>query len=362
MSAGLAAINGVWNKNNHDQAHELGFVTRFSKPWLCTNWPCATLKTSQPDPTPTYERQDSELDEAHILDKQCNLIGVLSRPPATAKKASAGIIFYNAGFLHHVGPNRINTTLARALAKRGFNTLRFDFSGLGDSQSHTGFLDNSAIVKRDAALAMDFLEQTTGVNRFVLIGFCSGAVDALHIAREEERVIGLLAVDGIGFRNKKFYWYHLINHTWTRLFSIAHWHRKLNRVTNRVRVTAANRHRNRFKEPANSEQALTPNEKRPDQAHAIVDDAELTRISKDEFGQILRQLAKRPVSMRFAYTGGTSHYYNYHQQFQDTFPEWVNASAVSSCYYPDADHLFMLKKHRESLLSDTCDWVSSHFS
>ena len=51
-------------------------------------------------------------------------VSVDGRPP---------VLFLNAGVIDHVGPARAWVTLARALAARGFRTVRFDLSGVGTS-------------------------------------------------------------------------------------------------------------------------------------------------------------------------------------------------------------------------------------
>ena len=63
-----------------------------------------------------------------------NLVGIVT-PPVGGVPPRGAFVFLNAGVVHRVGPNRIYVTAARRLAARGFLSVRFDLSGLGDSSS-----------------------------------------------------------------------------------------------------------------------------------------------------------------------------------------------------------------------------------
>jgi len=63
---------------------------------------------------------DSLLETAHIIDRQTNLVGVCNVPSGFAASGKPGVLLINAGFLHRVGPNRMNTLLARSLSANGF--------------------------------------------------------------------------------------------------------------------------------------------------------------------------------------------------------------------------------------------------
>ena len=65
--------------------------------------------------------------------ERSNLLGVLTAP-AAPHPGSPAVILLNAGLLHRVGPNRLHVDVARRLAEAGFTSLRFDMSGVGDSE------------------------------------------------------------------------------------------------------------------------------------------------------------------------------------------------------------------------------------
>src|SRR5262249_31985401 len=89
----------------------------------------------------------------------------------------------------------INVRLARALAKRGVPSIRFDLSGLGDSARPDGRQSFEAQAVLDVRAAIDALEFVTGLKKFVLLGFCSGAYHSYNVALADDRVAGLLLFD-----------------------------------------------------------------------------------------------------------------------------------------------------------------------
>lgn len=81
---------------------------------------------------------------------------------------------------------------ASTCAEAGFPTLRFDYSGTGDS-SDGGDPDQILRWRNDVCAAIDFLRQATGVTRVCLLGFRLGALLAA-LAAEHREIDGLIAV------------------------------------------------------------------------------------------------------------------------------------------------------------------------
>lgn len=101
----------------------------------------------------------------------------------------------NAGKLSRVGPNRLNVRLARRLAALGFVVLRLDFSGVGESPARTDRLPQHEAAVEELREAMDHLRERHGAERFLAVGFCSGAAFSLLAALAEERVAGAVLVN-----------------------------------------------------------------------------------------------------------------------------------------------------------------------
>ena len=102
------------------------------------------------------------------------LFGIETVPARTG--GSPPVLFLNAGVIDHVGPARTWVTLARALAARGFRTVRFDLSGVGATPLRAGAVERSTrtldgiqdVADAQRAVAPD---DPSGV---VLVGLCSG--------------------------------------------------------------------------------------------------------------------------------------------------------------------------------------------
>ena len=108
------------------------------------------------------------------------------------------ILLLNIGTNHHVGSHRLYVTMAREGAALGYQVLRLDVSGIGDSAA--GEVEAAGAVYSSRALddvrrAMDVLERDHGARRFLLFGLCSGAYMAYHSAVVDPRVAGVVLVN-----------------------------------------------------------------------------------------------------------------------------------------------------------------------
>lgn len=161
------------------------------------------------------------------------LVGVTTEPlPDASRDGSSGLpvaIFLNAGVIHRVGPSRLYVGIARRLASMGWTSVRFDHSGIGDSPvRHDGIpFERSAIL--EVREVMDSLQQSHGINRFVLIGLCSGAVTAFEAAVVDSRVVGAVMINPQGFDDDAAWNAYVQNRGYARrywkqsLFSATSW-------------------------------------------------------------------------------------------------------------------------------------------
>lgn len=108
------------------------------------------------------------------------LFGILHECPSIGSDRT--LVFLNAGMVRNIGPNRMFVQLARAWTQEGYRVLRFDFSGVGDSQSRTSQGINtsySQTVSEELEAAIRFLQQR-GASEIRLVGLCSGAYHAFR--------------------------------------------------------------------------------------------------------------------------------------------------------------------------------------
>lgn len=125
-----------------------------------------------------------------------SLVGVLTEPPdPTGDPKPPAILFLNDGLIPRVGPHRLYVKMARHLATLGVVVLRFDFSGIGDSdvrRDNRPFEESAVSETREA---MDFLGSTRGIEHFILIGICSGGRRAFQTACADHRVVGAAIIN-----------------------------------------------------------------------------------------------------------------------------------------------------------------------
>lgn len=127
-------------------------------------------------------------EEAQLFGKYESIIGITTDPETPN---GTGVLLLNAGLIHRVGPNRLYVKLAREMAKMGFTVLRFDLSGIGDSKVRPDNLPFEKSNVDDTRQAMDYLQKTRGIEQFLLIGHCAGAVNSFWTSLEDTRVIGV---------------------------------------------------------------------------------------------------------------------------------------------------------------------------
>ncbi len=141
-----------------------------------------------------------------FVDRERRLFGVLSSPaPDAALPRRRAVLLLPAGAIHRVGPNRLYVEAARRWARLGYEVLRFDIGGIGDSEPPTSSGEN--VVYSDwaiehARLAMGYLTEKRGKNGVVVAGLCSGAYHGFHIARAAlPSAAGVIMINPI-----VFYW------------------------------------------------------------------------------------------------------------------------------------------------------------
>ena len=130
------------------------------------------------------------------------LVGTVCLPDVGAR-ADFGLVLFNAGVVHRVGPHRINVKLARELAARGVASIRFDLHGMGDSLRSTAQIGHAEQVVDDLCRAMDELQRQSGASRFTLLGFCSGVPQSRDAALVDRRVEHVILYDGINVPTRR---------------------------------------------------------------------------------------------------------------------------------------------------------------
>lgn len=110
-----------------------------------------------------------------------------------AAAARTGVLVIVGGPQYRVGSHRQFVHLARHLSAQGVPVLRFDVTGMGDSEGNKRSFDS---LDSDIAAAVDaFYRYSAGLDAVVLWGLCDGASAALIYAHTDARVKGLVLVN-----------------------------------------------------------------------------------------------------------------------------------------------------------------------
>lgn len=121
------------------------------------------------------------------------LLGIVALPESAdgdrevQHQGDTGVLIVVGGPQTRVGARRRFVGLARALARAGFPTLRFDLRGMGDSEGEPPGFEASGPDITAAALALR--AQCPGLRRVVLWGLCDGASAGVLAWREAEQAL-----------------------------------------------------------------------------------------------------------------------------------------------------------------------------
>lgn len=271
-------------------------------------------------------------EEAILFGRHQNLIGVWTDAIDDGRReTNTAVIMLTAGMIHHSGPFRLHVELAERLQSGGVPSLRFDLSGIGESLAVGASgrsLDRAA---DEISQAIDFLASRYGIEHVILFGLCSGADDAIHAATCDNRVHGVIAMDGCGYRTPTFYLNRIQHHYLPRVFKLSKWRRRVARLMSG------------WTSRSSGQEDSVP--------RSLAFGADIREFPSQAIAQSqLMSLAQRNTQLHFIYTGGVSDYYNHAAQFDAMFPELVRTPQISHCYFPEMDHVAFLCEDREQLI------------
>ncbi len=271
------------------------------------------------------------------------LAGILTTHRNTSDSLPC-VVLINAGIVHRVGPERLYVDLARSLAQRGYRVLRFDLSGLGDSEAMSGnhTLEESAF--QDILAAMNFLAATRGATRFVLSGLCSGANYSLLASFRDARVVGALLIDPTVERTRRGMAVHIAR----RLFNLSTLRDLLTFRHSVYRTGVGGGPRSVVVAQAAAGQSGQRAERPAQPAHA---NPYILSSLNDALG--------RGLQLMMVFTGGVNHVYNYERQLYDLMPSVNFRDQLRLIYMPDTDHTVSDTVGRRRLMDSAGEWLQS---
>jgi serine aminopeptidase S33 family len=274
--------------------------------------------------------------------KTKSLVGIVTEASNGAgRDGGPAVIMLNSGILHHVGACRLHVKLARTLAPAGYTVMRFDHSGIGDSDARRESLPFEKSAVLDVQEAMDYLTTTRGAREFVLMGLCSGADMSFKVALADSRIVGMMQLDAWAYRTVG-YWVHNYG---KRVLSVTAWKRWLRRKIARIigRSDTA---------------GAAPT--RPD-ADAATPEYRRVFPPREVVAADLRALLQRGVRFFNIFSGGQEEHYNHRGQYRASFRSVDFRDQLRVEYLPDADHLFTGLDHQQFVVGAAAEWMTAHW-
>ncbi len=265
-----------------------------------------------------------------------NLLGILCEPePEQALRDAPAALLWNVGIHHRVGPYRIFVEVSRALARAGLTSLRFDISGLGDSEvARNDPRPEHERGTADVQHAMRTLEERCGVRSFLLVAFCSGVDSAHPVAVSDPRVAGMVYIEGYRFRTPGFYLRYPL-----RFLNRDRWERL-------VRVKAAKFFPNRV--------GIDPGLSEPEQIYMR------DLPTPEKFRRDVDKMVQDKKRLLFVYAGGDTNY-AYRDQFFDMLGRPELKSSIDVEFLPMADHIWYLEQDRHRVIEHVASWAKATF-
>lgn len=233
------------------------------------------------------------------------------------------LLLPSAGLQPRSGPFRLHAELGERLAASGIRTFRFDVPGVGEASRVKGFDSRATMIA-----AMDALQMHYGCTRFAAGGICSAADLGWNAAVQDQRISALLLLDGISFTGPWFRYARTVD--------------RLRRVPSEWRRMV----RDASRSSARNERAPGSADFRDWPTHA-------------EARQQFATLVSRDTDMLWIYTGGYTDRFLHPRQFRWAFGPAASSPRVAMHYWPDCDHTFFARDHRDKLIDRVRTWMTA---
>ncbi len=276
------------------------------------------------------------------------LFGIICEPEATANSPenspengpenspeNVAVVLLNSGVIHRVGSCRLSVTLARSIAEHaGLVAVRFDFSGVGDSEARRSTLTAAESAVGEVQEVMDYLAREKKIDRFILYGLCSGAYASYRTALKDPRVIGVAQIDGYCYMSWKSYLHHYV----PRVCSTERWVGLAQRILGIKKAKSG----------------------------AAVSNVEARFFEVPNFGNFppkaevsagLASLIKRGVEFFNVFC--SSEYYNYENQYLDCFNQIPFANKLSLLYLVNTSHIVAEPEEQQKVVRGITLWAKA---
>jgi pimeloyl-ACP methyl ester carboxylesterase len=265
-----------------------------------------------------------------------SLLAVLTQRADGAPGERPAVIILNSGIIHRVGHHRMYVSLARLLAEAGHPVLRFDLSGIGDSERRADALPWLEGVVADIREAVDWLAATHGVRQVILVGLCAGADHALVYGMSDVRVCGLVLLDPSIPPTRGYYLRYFARHvmrprSWATLaFDSGRLWTAIRKWLGTAPPTVWEPHRPNLNDP----------------------------VIRSFLQNAYQRTADLGIECLTVFTSGFPHQHNYRRQLLDAFPTIRFAGRLQLEYFARCDHVFTAEADRRRLFGLVTAWAA----
>lgn len=278
------------------------------------------------------------------------------------------LVCLNTGLNDMVGWHRIQVKTARFLAENGYNVLRYDDTGIGDSE---GEFEQSSVVHifseietglfvKNADAAVEFMATRFQKDPLIYLGFCGGGLTAIHSAAKNTTINGVVCIGGPvtlssnDYLHKRDPWavQKNISGYKNKIFNVRSWINFLTfRAEYKVIVSSFVHY---FKHKISGEY----NEKTD---NAAVEDA--ASLNKTIFTSF-EVFAKRSCPCLFFYADNDSATWEFKKYFLAKFEDkyFVNNHTNRFIEAENANHILSSRESQQLLKVAVLEWIKDNFS
>jgi hypothetical protein len=258
------------------------------------------------------------------------LHGIITCPKKSHSEVC--VLILNSGLMHHVGTSRISVMLARKLAENGVLSVRFDFSGIGDSLPRRTKTNSVMNTQLETIEVMDEIQSSYGVKSFVLYGLCSGADVSFAVAQKDDRVAGIAQIDPYLYRNHGWF----LRHYGPRLLDLKSWLGVFRRFIGKRQ----------------------DGESIPDHLVETLDGNGREIPPQQDVERGYQIITSKNCKVLVIVTGGQAYTFNHRKQFRNIFPNVPWQDNLEFHYLSEAEHVIPEPEYQKEVVTIIDKWVT----
>lgn len=272
------------------------------------------------------------------------IIGIYTQANKSASSKNLPVlILVNSGLLPNSGPFRLYVQIARYVAKLGFDSFRFDLSGIGESERNPNELSRSEQQINDLCDVMNSLEKRYQKNQFIVAGICTGADNAHRAMVADSRVVGCIGVDGYFYKTKRYYLNYFLNNIALGVFKRNLWKQKYSQVKQITKNAL---------EKVTDRDSVSPLE-------SVTVPYRWEVPPKPQTASEYQTFIDNDQRALCIFTASWP--YNYAQQHADAFPDIDFGDHIQVQYLENAPHIFAFSDDRDELIEVISVWLKMRF-